>query len=79
MWNLWCISKCRSTYTCLKKLIAEGKGEGVYAVSNWLAKTGHKVKTKVYPERRHEIHNYRDISDEIENGMIDFINDIIEK
>ncbi|AKA67895.1 MULTISPECIES: alpha/beta fold hydrolase [Clostridium] len=54
-------------------------GEGVYAVSNWLAETGHKVKTKVYPGKRHEIHNYRDIRDEVEDGMIDFMNSIIEK
>lgn len=54
-------------------------GEGIYAVSNWLAETGHKVKTKVYPGYRHEIHNYRDIRDEVEDGMIDFMNDIIEK
>jgi alpha-beta hydrolase superfamily lysophospholipase len=53
-------------------------GEGVYAVSNWLAETGHKVKTKVYPGYRHEIHNYRDIRDEVEDGMIDFLNGIIE-
>lgn len=54
-------------------------GEGVYAVSNWLAETGHKVKTKVYPGKRHEIHNYRDIRDEVEDGLIDFMNGIIEK
>lgn len=54
-------------------------GEGVYAVSNWLAQTGHKVKTKVYSGYRHEIHNYRDIRDEVEDGIIDFINSIIEK
>lgn len=54
-------------------------GEGVYSVSNWLAETGHKVKTKIYPGKRHEIHNYRDIRDEVEDGMIDFMNVIIEK
>ncbi|WMJ81023.1 alpha/beta fold hydrolase [Clostridium sp. MB40-C1] len=54
-------------------------GEGVYAVSNWLIETGHKVKTKVYPGKRHEIHNYRDIRDEVEDGMIEFINDVLYK
>lgn len=49
-------------------------GEGVYAVTNWLTETGHKVKTKVYPGYRHEIHNYRDIRDEVEDRMIEFIN-----
>jgi len=53
-------------------------GEGVYAVSNWLAETGHKVKTKVYSGYRHEIHNYRDIRDEVEAGIIDFMNSMIE-
>ena len=52
-------------------------GEGVYAVSNWLADTGNQVKTKIYSGYRHEIHNYRDIRDEVEDGMIDFINAII--
>lgn len=54
-------------------------GEGVYAVSNWLVETGHQVKTKLYSGYRHEIHNYRDIRDEVEDGIIDFINGIIEK
>jgi alpha-beta hydrolase superfamily lysophospholipase len=54
-------------------------GEGVYAVSNWLIETGHSVKTKIYPGKRHEIHNYRDIRDEVENGIIDFINETIKK
>ncbi|MUK90361.1 alpha/beta fold hydrolase [Ornithinibacillus sp. L9] len=53
-------------------------GEGVYAVSNWLADTGHRVKTKLYSGYRHEIHNYRDIRDEVEAGIIEFINRVIE-
>lgn len=53
-------------------------GEGVYAVSNWLAETGHKVKTKLYSGYRHEIHNYRDIRDEVEDGIVDFLNGILE-
>lgn len=52
-------------------------GEGVYAVSNWLAETGHEVRTKLYSGYRHEIHNYRDIRDEVEDGMIDFLNGIL--
>jgi len=54
-------------------------GEGVYAVSNWLAETGHMVKTKVYSGYRHEIQYYLDIRDEVEDGVIDFVNCIIEK
>lgn len=53
-------------------------GEGVYAVSNWLAETGHKVKTKLYSGYRHEIHNYRDIRDEVEDGIIEFLNSIVK-
>ncbi|WP_339320885.1 alpha/beta fold hydrolase [Paenibacillus sp. FSL W8-0194] len=52
-------------------------GEGVYAVSNWLAETGHQVETKVYSGYRHEIHNYRDIRDDVEDGIIDFIHRVI--
>lgn len=54
-------------------------GEGVYAVSNWLAKTGHKVKTRLYSGYRHEIHNYREIRDEVVKGIIDFINEVLDR
>jgi alpha-beta hydrolase superfamily lysophospholipase len=50
-------------------------GEGVYAVTNWLYNTGHKkVETKLYSGHRHEIHNDRDIRDEVIDGIIAFIN-----
>lgn len=52
-------------------------GQGVYMVSNWLTETGHQVKTKVYPGYRHEIHNYTDIKDQVEQGIIDFMGDVI--
>jgi alpha-beta hydrolase superfamily lysophospholipase len=53
-------------------------GEGVYAVSNWLADTGHRrVTTKLYSGHRHEIHNDRDIREEVEEGIIAFINRVI--
>ncbi len=48
-------------------------GEGVYAVSNWLLETGSQVKTKLYSGYRHEIHNHREIRDEVIAGIIDFI------
>lgn len=54
-------------------------GEGVYAVSNWLAETGHNVKTKIYPGYRHEIQYYPDIMNDVEDGIIDFMNSIINK
>ena len=47
-------------------------GEGVYQTSNWLAETGHKVKTKLYSGYRHEIHNYDDLKWEVEDGIINF-------
>ena len=40
-------------------------GEGVYQVSNWLARTGHDVITELYTGFRHEIHNYEDLKDEV--------------
>lgn len=54
-------------------------GEGVYLVSNWLYRTGHNVQTKLYSGYRHEIHNYNDIKDEVEAGIIAFINGVLEQ
>ena len=50
-------------------------GEGVYAVTSWLRATGHNVKTKLYSGYRHEIHNYSGIKDEVEAGIIAFMNE----
>ncbi|MBB5183136.1 alpha/beta fold hydrolase [Catenisphaera adipataccumulans] len=47
-------------------------GQGVYEVSNWLYDTGHQITTKVYSGYRHEIHNYKDIQDEVVDGIIQF-------
>lgn len=52
-------------------------GQGVYEVSNWLVSTGHDVKTMVYSGYRHEIHNYEDLKDEVEYGIIEFVDDIL--
>ena len=52
-------------------------GEGVYQVSNWLIETGHTVQTEFYSGYRHEIHNYEDIRDEVEEGIIYFMDDIV--
>jgi alpha-beta hydrolase superfamily lysophospholipase len=53
-------------------------GEGVYMVSNWLAGTGHqRVQTKLYSGHRHEIHNDRDIREEVVDGIIGFFNGIV--
>lgn len=51
-------------------------GKGIYEVSNWLTETGHNVKTKVYPGYRHEIHNYKDIKEEVEQGILSFMDEI---
>ena len=53
-------------------------GLGVYETSNWLAETGHKVKTKLYSGYRHEIHNYDDLKCEVEKGIIDFFLDCLK-
>ena len=47
-------------------------GEGVKQVSAWLEASGHKVTTKIYDGYRHEIHNYNDLKDQVEQGVIDF-------
>lgn len=48
-------------------------GKGIYEVSNWLCETGHEVTTRVYSGYRHEIHNYSDIKDEVEDGILQFM------
>lgn len=48
-------------------------GEGVLLVSKWLEETGHDVSTKLYEGYRHEIHNYSNLKDEVEAGIIAFI------
>lgn len=53
-------------------------GQGVYQVSNWLASTGHNVKTKLYSGYRHEIHNYAAIKNEVSAGIITFMNSVLE-
>ncbi len=51
-------------------------GSGVYESSNWLADTGHEVITKIYTGYRHEIHNYADIKNDVEKGIIEFFDTI---
>lgn len=53
-------------------------GEGVKQVAGWLEETGHNIKTKLYEGYRHEIHNYNDIKDEVEAGIIAFMDGVIE-
>lgn len=53
-------------------------GKGIYEVTNWLYDTGHQVQTKVYSGYRHEIHNYTAIKDEVEAGIIEFMDGVLE-
>lgn len=52
-------------------------GKGVYEVSNWLYDTGHKVTTRLYSGYRHEIHNYSDLKDEVEAGILAFMDGLL--
>jgi alpha-beta hydrolase superfamily lysophospholipase len=47
-------------------------GQGVYEVSNWLAAAGCDVRTQLYTGYRHEIHNYDELKEEVEDGIVDF-------
>ena len=52
-------------------------GQGVYQVSNWMIEAGCDVKTKLYSGYRHEIHNYDELKDEVEEDIIDFLYEAI--
>ena len=52
-------------------------GEGVYQVSNWLAAAGVDVRTVLYSGYRHEIHNYDDLKEDVEEGIIDFFDELL--
>ena len=52
-------------------------GTGVYQTTNWLIDTGHDVTTMLYPGYRHEIHNYYDIKEIVEDGIIDFFDEFV--
>lgn len=49
-------------------------GDGVKQVTAWLEESGHQVETKLYEGYRHEIHNYNDLKDEVEAGIVTFLN-----
>ena len=52
-------------------------GEGLYHVANELAKADHPVSVKAYSGWRHEIHNERPIRNEVEAGLVEFINGVM--
>lgn len=49
-------------------------GEGLYHVANLLAESGNAVRVKAYSGYRHEIHNELELRDEVEAGLVDFVN-----
>ena len=53
-------------------------GEGVKLITKWLEDTGHDVTTVLYEGYRHEIHNYADLKDEMEAGLVTFLNGILK-
>ncbi|MGI6766005.1 MAG: alpha/beta hydrolase [Lentihominibacter sp.] len=48
-------------------------GEGVRTVTGWLVNSDHNVEEKIYEGYRHEIHNYKDLKDEVEAGIVKFL------
>ena len=54
-------------------------GKGVYTVTDWLWKTGHKPVTKLYTGYRHEIHNYPQIKNEVAAGIMEFFDAQLNK
>ena len=47
-------------------------GTGVYQTANWLSDNGNDVTTVLYTGYRHEIHNYADLKEDVEEGIITF-------
>lgn len=45
---------------------------GVFDIDKKLKETNHKVETEIYEGYRHEIHNYKEIRDRVEDGIIVF-------
>ncbi len=52
-------------------------GEGLYHVANLLARSGNKTTTRAYTGYRHEIHNEIAIRDEVVDGLIQFIEEVL--
>ena len=52
-------------------------GEGLYHVANLLANSGNYTKVKAYSGYRHEIHNELNLRDEVEDGVLSFIDDTL--
>lgn len=53
-------------------------GEGLYHVANLLINSGNKASVKAYSGYRHEIHNELELRDEVEEGLVAFVDGIFE-
>lgn len=53
-------------------------GEGLYHVANLLINSGNKASVKAYSGYRHEIHNELELRDEVEDGLVAFVDGILE-
>lgn len=53
-------------------------GEGLYHVANLLARSGNRVSVRAYSGYRHEIHNEPELRDEVEEGLIAFLNGVLD-
>ena len=47
------------------------------AMANLLAESGNKVSVKAYSGYRHEIHNELELRDEVEAGLVGFVNGVL--
>ena len=52
-------------------------GEGLYHVANLLARSGNKTTTRAYTGYRNEIHTELELREEVEDGLIAFINGVL--
>ncbi len=53
-------------------------GEGLYHLANMLINSGHSVRVKAYAGYRHEIHNEVAIREEVEEGLVSFLTDVLQ-
>ena len=52
-------------------------GEGLYHVANQLARAGHRTKVRAYTGWRHEPFRELPIRDQVENGLVEFIDQVL--
>ncbi|MDD5922826.1 MAG: alpha/beta fold hydrolase [Eubacteriales bacterium] len=52
-------------------------GDGVREIRDLLEESGHAVNMVLYPGYRHEIHNYSDLKDEVEDGILTYLDLVV--